>query len=1361
MRKSFLLFSMLLLFVCSGAVIAQDEDNQPDSVTIAGTIQALLGCEADWLPGCEITDLQYDDVFDLWTNTFDLPAGNYEYKVAINGGWTENYGGFADQDGPNVVLDIEEDASVTFIYDHKSNWVADSVNHVIANVPGSFQSELGCPSSMGASGDWAPECLISWLQDPDGDGVYIFVTDAIPAGSYEAKVAVNGSWTENYGAGGALDGPNIPFDVAADGDPIAFIYSTIDNQLFINNDGSIAVASLASTNTGGDVIIEGDVRPVDLEQPDMVVVAGTIQSVLGCSDDWQPECAATSLSFDESNGIWRGQFEVPAGDYEYKAAIGSWEENYGANAEADGANIPLSLAEDTTVEFYYDHHTHWIADSINHAIVTAPGSYQLEIGCSDALGAGGDWAPECLLSWMQDPDGDGIYVFSTDAIPAGDYEMKVAVGLSWDVNYGAGGSPGGANIPFAVEEDGTVVTFAFNAQSNEIYIGIGEPIVIGQVASINLDQSRAHWVSADTILWDGADGEDVNYALYYSADATLQAGDGAIAGGDFVQLIVNDAGVTSAIDEKFPHLSGKTALQLSEDDLQTVPDMLRGQVIVAAFDGDRLLNATGVQIPGVLDDLYTYDGDLGLIYDGDVPTIRVWAPTAQSVKLHLFADSSPDTESDVLEMERDDMFGVWSIEGEPGWTYQYYLFEVTVYAPSVQRIVTNLVTDPYSVSLSQASQRSQIVDLANDTMLMPDGWQGLEKPQLDKPEDIVIYELHIRDFSVNDPLVPDELKGTFAALTVDESNGLRHLRSLAEAGLTHIHMLPLFDIATINENAAERVEADPDQLAQFAPDSDEQAALLNSIRDQDAFNWGYDPLHYNVPEGSYSTNPDGTQRIVEFRQMVQALNENGLRVVMDVVYNHTNASGQGENSVLDRVVPGYYHRLTDEGFVQTSTCCQNTATEHNMMRKLMVDSIILWSTAYKVDGFRFDLMGHHMLSDMQAVQDAVNALTMDEHGVDGSSIYIYGEGWDFGEVANNARGTNATQLNIPGTGIGVFNDRLRDAARGGSPVRGDERRWQGFSNGLWTFPNGVTGGDEDTQFERLLLFGDQIRIGLAGNLADYTFEGREGEIVRGTEIPYGGAPAGYTVDPQENIVYVAAHDNETLWDAIQLKAPESATVDDRVRMNNLAVSITALSQGVPFFHAGDDLLRSKSIERDSYNAGDWFNRIDFTYQTNYWGIGLPPIGQEAWDDIRPLIGDSSLAVTPDQIMAARRHFLEMLRIRQSSPLFRLETGDAIQQRVRFHNTGPDQVPGVILMSIHDDLGEVEQIDEMYAQIVVVFNGRNETVTIGNDTFAGQSFELHAIQENSHDTVVHEAAFNNENGTFSVPAFTTAVFVINR
>ncbi|NDJ77283.1 MAG: pullulanase-type alpha-1,6-glucosidase, partial [Chloroflexi bacterium] len=680
-----------------------------------------------------------------------------------------------------------------------------------------------------------------------------------------------------------------------------------------------------------------------------------------------------------------------------------------------------------------------------------------------------------------------------------------------------------------------------------------------------------------------------------------------------------------------------------------------------------------------------------------------------------------------------------------------------VYAPTTQAIEVNAVTDPYSLSLATNSTRSQIVDLLNDSALMPEGWTDMAKPTLEAPEDIVLYELHIRDFSMNDMTVPEDLRGTYLAFTVSDSDGMNHLRALADAGLTHVHLLPTFDIATVNEDKSTWVLPDWDELAGFAPDSEEQQAIIVPNSDLDAFNWGYDPFHYTVPEGSYATSPDGVDRIIEFRRMVMGLNDANLRVVMDVVYNHTNSSGQNPNSVLDKIVPGYYHRLNDIGGVETSTCCQNTATENNMMEKLMIDSVLMWSRAYRVDGYRFDLMGHHMVSNMANLRTALDGLTLEADGVDGTSIYVYGEGWNFGEVENGARGPNATQLNIGGLGIGSFNDRIRDRVRGGNPF--DDRRLQGFITGLYYDPSEFTTDPLDTQLDNLLHFTDTIRVGLAGNLRDYEFVDRNGDLVTGADIDYNGSPAGYTLDPQEHISYVSAHDNETLFDKIQFAAPLDATMAERVRMHNMGISIVALSQGVPFFHAGSEMLRSKDMDRDSYNSGDWFNRLDFTYQTNNWGVGLPPAGpnQERWEIMRIRLADPALAPEPDDILLTVNHTQEMLSIRSSSRLFRLETAADIQERVVFHNTGPDQIPALIVMSI-SDMTDVD-LDPNTEFIVVLFNAGDEDITFTQPDLIDLALELHPIQISSYDTVVQTAAFDAESGTFSIPARTTAVFVL--
>jgi pullulanase-type alpha-1,6-glucosidase len=1076
------------------------------------------------------------------------------------------------------------------------------------------------------------------------------------------------------------------------------------------------------------------------EQPEQVVIPGSFQAVLGCESDWQPDCALTALAYDEQDDLWSGEFTIPAGDYEYKVALdGSWDVNYGANAEPNGANIALSLAEETTVRFIYQHSSNWVTDNVNSLIANVPGNFQDEIGCGE------EWAPWCLRSLLVDIDGDGIYTYSTSELPAGPYEAKVAVDESWSVNYGADGVPGGANILFVVPEDGTETVFTFDSSTNIMTISVGGA---SAPAVGNLFLSRAIWVSADTIAWDIARIPGATYTLHYSPTAELTLTNDGVEGGEGIELTYDRAGLPEAVLAANPQLADDYfALKISPDDLALVPDILRGQLAVSMRynNAEVFGDATGVQIWGVLDDLYATDEPLGVQFDADgVPTLSVWAPTAQNVRLHLFMSTDAVEEPEIVDMSRSDS-GVWSVTGDAGWYGRSYLYEVTVYAPAAQSVVTNLVTDPYAISLSLNSARSQIVDL-DDPALMPEGWDALSKPPLEAFEDIVLYELHVRDFSIYDETVSPENRGTFRAFTEFDSNGMQHLAQLAEAGVSHVHILPAFDIATINEDASQRQEVPREELEALPPDSEQQQALLEPVRDLDGFNWGYDPLHFTVPEGSYSTQPDGPQRILEFREMVQALNRIGLRVVMDVVYNHTNASGQSDRSVFDRIVPGYYHRYNADGRVETSTCCQNTATEHAMMQRLMLDSLYTWTVDYRVDGYRFDLMGHHMRDNMLEVRALLDSLTLAEHGVDGPRVFVYGEGWDFGEVAGNARGVNATQLNMAGTGIATFNDRLRDAVRGGNPF-GDWQQ-QGFSNGLFVFPNEVEGRTPEEQEARLNLLTDWIRIGLAGNLADYTFVSAvTGEMIAGREVDYNGNPAGYTQDPAEQIVYVSAHDNETIFDAIQMKAPLAADMDTRVRMHNLALDTMLLAQGVPFIHAGDEILRSKSLDRNSYNSGDWFNAIDWTLQGNNWGHGLPPAAdnENNWPIFQPLLANPDLVATPEHIEFAYAHTLEMLRIRFSSPLFRLRTAEAVQASVRFLD---DMPPGVIAMVIED----ADDVDPDLDAILVVFNATPEAVTLDADQLPPGDYALHPIQQESADPIIREATLN------SIPAWSTAIFV---
>ncbi|RKH09701.1 pullulanase-type alpha-1,6-glucosidase [Corallococcus sp. CA053C] len=1070
-----------------------------------------------------------------------------------------------------------------------------------------------------------------------------------------------------------------------------------------------------------------------LAAPTSVTVIGDLQSEAGCAADNDPTCAQTALTYDAADDVWQGSFTVPVGTWHFKVALdGSLSQTQGGPG---GADVVLTQAAAGAVKFYFDAKSSYVTSSRSSTIATVAGSFQSELGCP------GDWQPDCLRSMMQDPDGDGVYTFVTKALPKGNYECKVPLDENWTTAYP------GSNAAFEVTEDNQEMVFTFDS-------GASKKVTIRAAGAPagSLLLARAHWVARDTLVWspEVAVPAGTVFKLHTDSTGAMTLTGAGVQGGTSVTLTPDAAGLTAAQQARFPHLVGRPVFKLSEADAANAATWLKGQVVLSATNAEGTpLDATSAQLAGVLDDLDTYDGALGVSFEAGIPTLRVWAPTAKQVNVLLYADSTPTAAFTRVPMTAGAK-GVWSATGDAAWKNRFYLYEAEVYVRKEGKVVTNLVTDPYSVALSTNSTRSQIVDLADPT-LAPQGWSTLAKPALEAPEDIVLYELHVRDFSINDTTVPENERGTFKAFTRD-SDGTKHLTRLAKAGLTHVHLLPVFDIATINEDRSQQQKPAGD-LVSLRPDSQEQQAAVKAVADLDGFNWGYDPYHYTVPEGSYSTNAEGPTRTVEFREMVQSLNQRGLRVVMDVVYNHTNSAGQDAKSVLDRIVPGYYHRLNDDGNVETSTCCQNTASENAMMEKLLIDSVVTWARAYKVDGFRFDLMGHHLKSNMVKLRATLDALTVAKDGVDGKAIYVYGEGWDFGEVAGNKRGTNATQLNMAGTGIGTFNDRLRDAARGGGPFSGLQE--QGFITGLLSDPNSTDQGTEAAQKDKLLTYSDWIRVGLTGNLKDYVLQDRTGAEVKGSQVLYNGAPAGYTSDPQEVITYVSAHDNETLFDAVQLKAQRYLDTDQRVRMHNLGIALVALGQGIPFFHAGDELLRSKSLDRNSFNSGDWFNKIDWTYQSNNWGVGLPPAAdnQSNWGLFGPLLADPSLKPGLLNILRARDHFEEMLAIRKSSRLFRLRTGDEVMEHVRFLNTGPDQIPGLIVMAMQDHGTNAEG-----KRAVVLFNGTDDAQTFKAAEYELVKLKLHPVLKDSTDPVVRQSFYGRDTGTFTVPARTTAVFV---
>ena len=851
--------------------------------------------------------------------------------------------------------------------------------------------------------------------------------------------------------------------------------------------------------------------------------------------------------------------------------------------------------------------------------------------------------------------------------------------------------------------------------------------------------ARAHWLDGRRLRWPGAPA-DARYALYVSHAAALVAKSGApVAGSDQrLALEADDEPLPPALAARFRFVGDGAALRLRDADEAALRALHRGQVLlVREDDAGRVLEATRLQHAGALDDLFAAAEPLAF---GAFPTpaqtlFRLWAPTARAVSVCLYADAvSPAREHRALRL--DPRTGAWSLALPGDRSGAYYRYLVEVYVPGVG-IVRNAVTDPYSVSLSADSRRGYVADL-DAPALKPAGWDGAPRPApLAAMTDLAVYELHVRDFSRDDATVPVAHRGKYLGFTHPDSAGMRHLRALAEAGITDVHLLPVFDIATVPERGC----ATP-VIPRAAPDGEAQQAAVTAAKARDCFNWGYDPYHFNAPEGSYATDADdGAVRVREFRAMVMALHAAGLRVGMDVVYNHTTTSGQAPTSVLDRIVPGYYHRLDADGRVERSTCCENTATEHRMMAKLMIDSAVLWAKNYRIDSFRFDLMGHQPREAMERLQRAVDAAA-------GRRIPLIGEGWNFGEVADGARFVQAAQLSLAGAGIATFSDRARDAIRGGVPSDRGEA--------LVGRKGYVNGGAEGDEARRLA---DLVRAGLAGTLRDYRLTPADGREATLAQLDYNGQPAGYASAPGEVVNYVENHDNQTLFDINAFKLPRDTSPEDRARVQVLAFALNAFSQGVAYFHAGGELLRSKSLDRNSFDSGDWFNPLDWTGADNGFGRGLPPRegNGEDWPWMRPLLADARIRPGAREIAFARGAFLDLLRIRRSSRLFRLRTAAEVQARLRFPNSGPGQNPAV--MAGHLDGRGLPEAG--FAEALYLVNVAPTPQTLTLRELRGRPFVLHPVHRapDAADLRAREARFEAASGRVHVPARTAVVFVV--
>lgn len=567
------------------------------------------------------------------------------------------------------------------------------------------------------------------------------------------------------------------------------------------------------------------------------------------------------------------------------------------------------------------------------------------------------------------------------------------------------------------------------------------------------------------------------------------------------------------------------------------------------------------------------DINLGVDYSPEKSNFAVWSPHAKKVDLLIYETEGEGEVGQVASMEIDE-YGIWHTEVKGDLKNKAYNYMIEIDND------IKCAVDPYAKAVTQNGNRGVIIDLEDTN---PEAWSEDERPALKQPEDSIIYELHVRDFSIS-PNSGMEHKGKYLAFTeegsrlpgTDIKTGIDHLKEL---GITHLHLQPVFDFATVDESVSYQ------------------------------YNWGYDPKNYNAPEGSYATDSaDPICRIKEFKKMVQALHENGIRVIMDVVYNHTY---EIDGHSFGKLAPECYYRQDKDGNYSNGSGCGNeVASERPIVRKFIVDSVMHWAKEYNIDGFRFDLMALHDRRTMEQVAEKL-------HEID-PSIIIYGEPW----AADNSPLPTEWQM-LKGeqkeSRIGVFNDEFRDAIKGST--RGRDR---GFATGKLNEGNIAA-----------------VKEGIQGSVNSFAF------------------------DPEEVINYVSAHDDLTLWDKIVHSNPE-VSEEERIRMNNLSNAIVLTSQGVPFLHAGVEMLRTKYGDANSYNSPDGINQIE-------WGRKVETI-------------------------KTFRYYKGLIKLRKNHPAFRMNTAEEIEKKLKFISTDN--------AIIAFQLGEYAN-DDQWEKIVVIHNPYHE------------------------------------------------------
>jgi len=620
--------------------------------------------------------------------------------------------------------------------------------------------------------------------------------------------------------------------------------------------------------------------------------------------------------------------------------------------------------------------------------------------------------------------------------------------------------------------------------------------------------------------------------------------------------------------------------------------ILHASVVFLLFSTSQL-SAQMQQIPFNNYPVYT-GSDLGVSYTAEATLFKIWSPMAEQVQLNIYETDDAITPAEKINLNKSEN-GVWEIKVNKNLINKYYTFQIQQDKKWLPE-----TPDVYAKAVGTNGKRGMVIDL-NKTN--PENWKNDAFIPVKNKTDIILYELHVRDFSIHQNSGMKN-KGKFLAFTESEtktpagnSTGLDHIKDL---GVSHIHLLPAFDFNSVDES---------------------KPALKQ-------YNWGYDPLHYNVPEGSYSSNPsDGNTRILEFKQMVQAIHNKGLGVIMDVVYNHTSSL---TDSPFSRSVPGYYYRQNADGKFSDATGCGNeTASERAMMQKYIIESVCYWAQEYHVDGFRFDLMGVHDIETMNLISAALHKIN--------PNVFIYGEGWTAGGSPLDEEKRAIKRLTYKLENIAAFSDDLRDGVKG----KWNDEHSVGFASGN-------------------LYVAEDVKFGIVASTQHPQIDYPK---ISHSKIPWAKEPA-------QCINYVSCHDNHTLYDKLKVSA-KNATEEELIKMDKLSNAIVLTSQGVPFIHAGEEIIRTKNGVENSYKSPDEINEINW--------------------------------LNKDKNIDVFNYYKSFIALRKSHPAFRMPTNALIQEHLQFSEI--DEAGIISYQLINNANGD------KWKNIYVIFNGNKESKSI--------------------------------------------------